>query len=161
MFDLILMRIKVLLLQRFFGSSSSDGLPGSCSGNSVSNRVVFGFKCSTWLIIGSGSCWTRLCSRVSRVDTNPTRQPELSSLIITCDDYKQSKGVSLLLWVKIRMQMHVLVIFSAYAFAKCGYHFLRIYVRIIWLLSAQLLFATHVWDNDRFELLSKSICKIK
>jgi hypothetical protein len=41
---------------------------------------VFGFCNSTRLLIGSGSCRTRLCNRVSRVDTNPTRRPELPTL---------------------------------------------------------------------------------
>jgi hypothetical protein len=58
-----------------------NGLPGSCSGRSVDIRVMFGFKKSTRSIIGSGSCWARLCNRVGRVDTNPTRKPELPSLI--------------------------------------------------------------------------------
>jgi hypothetical protein len=41
-----------------------NGLPRSCSGNSVDIWVVFKFKNSSRLIIGSGSCWTRLCNRV-------------------------------------------------------------------------------------------------
>jgi hypothetical protein len=40
----------------FSESKEVNGLPGSCSGNSVGNRVMFGFKVSTRLIIGSGSC---------------------------------------------------------------------------------------------------------
>jgi len=57
-------------------------LPESCSGKSINNRVVFGFKNSTRLLIGSGSCWIRLRNRVDRVDTNLTREPELSSLLL-------------------------------------------------------------------------------
>jgi len=53
---------------------------GSCSGYPIINRVVFGSRVTTWLIIGSGSCRTRLCNRVSRVDTNPTRELELPTL---------------------------------------------------------------------------------
>jgi hypothetical protein len=72
----------------FFNSSSSEfreskevnGLPVSCSGNSVGNWVVFGFKDSTRLIIGAGLCWSQLCNRVTWVDTNPTYEPELPSL---------------------------------------------------------------------------------
>jgi len=45
-------------------------------------RVMFGFKNSTRLLIGSGSCWIRLRNRVDRVDTNPTREPELPSLLL-------------------------------------------------------------------------------
>jgi hypothetical protein len=33
-------------------------LPGSCSGNSIDIQVVFRFKNSTRLIIGSSSYWT-------------------------------------------------------------------------------------------------------
>jgi hypothetical protein len=33
-----------------------NGLPRSYSGNLVNNRVVFGFKDSTFLLIGSGLC---------------------------------------------------------------------------------------------------------
>jgi hypothetical protein len=55
----------------------------SCSGFPVYNRIVFGSHVLTRLIIGSGSCWTRLHNRVSQVDTNPTREPELSNLHIT------------------------------------------------------------------------------
>lgn len=50
-------------------------LPGSRSGNAFCRWVVFGFRCSTQLIIGSGSCQTRLCNWVSRVDPNPNCQP--------------------------------------------------------------------------------------
>jgi hypothetical protein len=39
---------------------SHNGLPVSCSGNPVNNRVVFGFEVSTRLLIGSSSCRTRL-----------------------------------------------------------------------------------------------------
>jgi hypothetical protein len=53
---------------------------GSCSGYPIINRVVFGSRVPTRLIIGSGSCQTCLCNRVSRVDTNLTREPELPTL---------------------------------------------------------------------------------
>jgi hypothetical protein len=53
-------------LLRFFFFIFTTGYPGhvrvtrlrigSCSGNPVENRVVFGFNNSTRLIIGSGSC---------------------------------------------------------------------------------------------------------
>jgi len=59
--------------------------------DSLSNRVyrvVFESRVPTQLIIGSGSCWTRLRNRVSRVDMNPTREPELPSLI------KPIRGIS-------------------------------------------------------------------
>jgi hypothetical protein len=58
-----------------------NGLPGLCLGNSIDIWVVFGFKKSIRLIIGSGSCRTRLCNRVRRVDTNPTCKPKLPSLV--------------------------------------------------------------------------------
>jgi hypothetical protein len=61
---------------------SHNGLPVSCSGNPVNNRVVFGFEVSTRLLIGSSSCRTRLYIRVGRVDTNPTRMHKLPSLPI-------------------------------------------------------------------------------
>jgi len=51
---------------------SHNGLPVSCSGNPVNNRVVFGFEVSTRL----------LYIRVGRVDTNPTRMHKLPSLPI-------------------------------------------------------------------------------
>jgi hypothetical protein len=59
---------------------------GSCLGYPIINRVVFGSRVTIRLIIGSGSCQTRLCNRVSRVDTNRTREPELPTLnlIYTC-----------------------------------------------------------------------------
>jgi len=49
----------------------------SCSGHPIINRVVFGSRVTIRLIIGSGLCRTRLCNRVSRVDTSSTREPEL------------------------------------------------------------------------------------
>jgi hypothetical protein len=55
-------------------------LPGSCSGNTAGRQVVFGFRSSTRLILGSGSCQTLLCNGVSRVDMNPTHRPELPTL---------------------------------------------------------------------------------
>jgi hypothetical protein len=54
---------------------------GSCSGYPIINRVVFGLRVTTRLINGSGSCQTRLCNRVSQVDTNPTRESESPTLI--------------------------------------------------------------------------------
>lgn len=55
--------VSLLISPNLFSSSSEfselkevNGLPGSCSGNLVGNRVVFGFKVLTQLIIGSGSC---------------------------------------------------------------------------------------------------------
>jgi hypothetical protein len=50
---------------------------GSCSGYPIINQVVFGSRVTTRLIIGLGSYQTRLCNRVGRVDTNPTRMHEL------------------------------------------------------------------------------------
>lgn len=59
---------------------------GFVSCNPIHYWVVFRFEVITRLIIGSGSCWTRFCNRVSRVDTNPTRWPELPSLIsVACE----------------------------------------------------------------------------
>jgi len=49
---------------------------GTCSGYPIINRVA----CHNPINIGSGSCQTRLCNRVSRVDTNPTSEPELPTL---------------------------------------------------------------------------------
>jgi hypothetical protein len=61
-------------------SSSSEEINvsiGFVSGNPIYNRVVFGSEVPTRLIIGSGSCYTCLCNRVSRVDPNSTRLPKL------------------------------------------------------------------------------------
>jgi hypothetical protein len=48
--------------------------------NPIRYWVVFRFAVMTRLIIGSGSCWIQLCNRVSRINTNPTRWPELPTL---------------------------------------------------------------------------------
>jgi hypothetical protein len=56
---------------------------GFVSVNLIYNRVVFGSKVLTRLLIGSGSCYTCLCNRVSRVDPNPTRLPKLPTLTHT------------------------------------------------------------------------------
>jgi hypothetical protein len=53
---------------------------GFVSGNTIYNRVVFGSYVSTSLIIGSDSCYTCLCNRISRVNSNPTCLPELPTL---------------------------------------------------------------------------------
>jgi hypothetical protein len=57
------------------------GFVGSCSGYPIINRVVFGSRVTTRLIIGFGFGLTRLYNRVSRVDPNPTREPELPTLV--------------------------------------------------------------------------------
>jgi hypothetical protein len=46
-----------------------------------SSVIVFGSRVLARLIIGSSSCQTRLHNRVGRVDMNPTRGPELPSLL--------------------------------------------------------------------------------
>jgi hypothetical protein len=53
------------------------------SGNPIYNRVMFGSQCSPRLIIGSvsGSGYTCLCNRVSRVDPNRTCLPQLPTLV--------------------------------------------------------------------------------
>jgi hypothetical protein len=56
---------------------------GFVSCNPVHYRAVFGLDVMTRLIIGSGSCWTRLSYRVSRVDTNSTGGPDLPSLMLS------------------------------------------------------------------------------
>jgi len=66
-------------------ASSSEKINVSISfvlGNLIYNRAVFGSLCSTRLIIGSGSCQACLCNRVGQVDTNPTREPELPTLVL-------------------------------------------------------------------------------
>jgi len=67
-------------------NSEIDAVSGRVvSGKRVTRLLVVfvGSRVTTRLIIGSGSCDTRLCSRVSRVDTNPTREPELPTLTIS------------------------------------------------------------------------------
>jgi hypothetical protein len=59
---------------------------GSCSGYPIINRVVFGSRVTIRLTIGPGSCHTRLCNRVGRVDTNPTREPELPTPVVALLD---------------------------------------------------------------------------
>jgi hypothetical protein len=87
----ILLSLKLrCVLVAFYGSTSFpyNRVSGSCSGYPIINRIVFRSRVLTRLIIGSGSCWTRLRNRVSRVDMNPTREPELPSLI------KPIRGIS-------------------------------------------------------------------
>jgi hypothetical protein len=76
-------------LQIFFQTFYRVGLTGYTIINRVYrvgfefpiiNRVVFGSRVTTRLTIRSGSCQTRLSDMVGRVDTNPTREPELPSL---------------------------------------------------------------------------------
>jgi hypothetical protein len=63
-------------------SSSSEEINVSIRfvlGNLIYNRVVFGLEVPTQLIIGSSSCYTCLCNRVSRVDPNWTRLPQIAN----------------------------------------------------------------------------------
>jgi hypothetical protein len=53
---------------------------GFVSCNPVQYQAVLVFNFLTRLIIGLGSCRTRLSFRVNRVDMNPTRRPELPTL---------------------------------------------------------------------------------
>jgi hypothetical protein len=45
-------------------------------------RLLIGSRVTARLIIGSGLCQTRLCNRVGQVDTNPTREPKLPTLVL-------------------------------------------------------------------------------
>jgi len=56
-------------------------------------RVMLGKRVTRLLVefIGSGSYQTRLCNRIGRVDMNPTREPELPTLISNSSYFVEKK----------------------------------------------------------------------